>query len=112
MSKKATNRLIDHKFLSSRVSSEFGKQKWIIFCETMMHYGFTLRLYEARKTYSKYVTVLDAGKEFKVRFSNHRPIYRREVNGDCDFFVGRTNLGVTTTGDAIEATLKHFQRMI
>lgn len=114
---KATHKRINQDFLDQRVAQAeakgFGKAKWIGFCETMMAEGYYLKLYEARKTVSKYITVIkpdDPSHKFKVRFSNHRPIKHREVSGDCDFFVGVTNLGVTTTEQAIEATLTFFKQ--
>jgi hypothetical protein len=48
------------------------------------------------------------GKQFKVRFSNHKPIHARELRGDCDFFVGHTNLTVTHTAQAIHTVRNHF----
>ena len=86
-------------------------QKWIYFCCTMMGHGFEVWLYEARRTYSKYITVVEKDKTFRVRFSDHAPIARREREGDCDFFVGRTNFVITTTEDAIDATLRFFGRL-
>jgi hypothetical protein len=73
-----------------------------------MSAGFTLTLYEARHTLSKYVTVSDGQSEYKVRFSNHRPNKGRELNGDCDFFVGVTHTGWRTTDHALEAVAEHF----
>lgn len=84
----------------------FSKQKWIVFCEYFMDKGFKISMYEARRTVSKYITIHFGEQEFKVRFSNHKPIYNREVKGDCDFFVGRTHTGVRTTDDAIRAVEK------
>ena len=73
-----------------------------------MRLGFTVELYEARQTKSKYCTVRHAGKQFKVRFSDHKPIYRREMQGDCDFFVGHTHTGIRTTHDAANAVCNFF----
>ncbi len=103
---------VDQTFLDRRAASAiekgFGKQKWVEFCEVMLCHGLRVHLYEARKTFSKYVTVSRGKQKFKVRFSNHKPIKRREENGDCDFFVGVTNTGSRTTEDAIKATLEFF----
>lgn len=91
------------------MNAGFSKPRWITFCEDMMQRGFQVKLYEAKRTVSKYVTVIGpCGREFKVRFSDHKPIMRREVEGDCDFFVGVTNLGVTNTTHAIMETLMFF----
>lgn len=110
---KATNLKLTPLYLASRSSDlikrGYEKPKWIVFCEALLSRGLTVHLYEARKTFSKYVTATDAsGRSFKVRFSNHKPIPSRESRGDCDFFVGVTNQKVTTTNMALDATLKFF----
>lgn len=110
---KATNIKINHNFLKNRVSRQFGKQKWIEFCEVMLDKGFTITLYEARQTVSKYITVNNGhGKTFKVRFSNHAPIKYRELNDDCDYFVGRTHTGTRTTQMAIARVLSYFAKQM
>ena len=111
---KADNTKLTKEFLSERYerARKHGydqKAKWIEFSEYLIDKGYTLYLYEARQTFSKYITIRKHGySPFKVRFSNHKPIQYRELNGDCDFFVGVTNLSVTTTKDAIYAVEKHF----
>lgn len=115
---KAKNRRIDQFYLDGRseglATAGFPKSKWIGFCETMLDRGYEVFLYEAKKTVSKYVTVVNpySGHRFKVRFSNHKPIKERERNNDCDFFVGRTNFRVTTTADAIKATIAHLSKTV
>jgi hypothetical protein len=108
--RKATNDKVTPQFLAARekraAAKGFGKAKWIMFCERMMAEGFDVTLYEARRTFSKYVTVRSGSQSFKIRFSNHVPIKRREEAGDCDFFVGVCNLTTTTTDQAIAATLE------
>ena len=104
---------VDSDFLLHRarrtLKAGYNVPKWIIFCGILMRNGFTLELYEARKTVSKYITVKKQGfPPFKVRFSNHKPIANLEIAGSCDFFVGRTNLTVTTTDKALRAVAKHF----
>lgn len=105
--RKQTNTVVTPEFLEARASaaaaSGYQKAKWIVFSEAILAMGLSLTLYEAWQTFSKYLTVRDGSRLFKVRFSNHRPIKRREIAGDCDFFVGVTNLGVTTTEDALRA---------
>lgn len=109
---KATNLRVTAAFLQERFERSaklgFSKQKWISFCEALLAEGFSLALYEARKTASKYITVRKGGKSFKVRFSNHKPIKGRELAGDCDFFVGMTHTGTRTTDDALAAVRGHF----
>lgn len=81
----------------------FPTPRYVDFCRTAIRMGLKVTLYEARSTVSKYVTLTDdRGRSLKVRFSNHKPIHHRELAGDCDIFVGVTNLGVTTTLDAIK----------
>lgn len=105
--KKANDLVITQQFLNSRVSAKFGKQKWISFCEKFVEDPrFKITLYEARKTFSKYITFHYKDKTYKVRFSNHKPMRRRENEGDCDFFVGVTHLNISTTDDAIKAVSK------
>ena len=108
--KKLTNQKITPGILKSKTSAKYGKAKWIIFSEKLLEKGYTLYLYEARKTVSKYITVRKDGREFKVRFSNHKPIKERELWGDCDFFVGLTHLGCTTTQDALLAVERYFNK--
>jgi hypothetical protein len=110
---KATNLSVTPDFLQQRAerstSKGYAKQKWISFCEALLSDGYRLSIYEARQTFSKYITVHGRGaKPFKVRFSNHRPIAARERAGDCDFFVGVTNLTITTTDQALAAVRSHF----
>lgn len=109
---KATNSILTEDFLRVRaeknIKAGFSKQKWVIFAETLIREGFEISLYEARRTVSKYLTVKKDGRQYKVRFSNHRPIFEREKNGDCDFFVGKTNLVVTTTDQALVAVRSFF----
>jgi len=107
---RVTKSILDMR-IQAYENKGFAKTKWIEFCELMLAKGFILHMYEAKSTVSKYITVSHPskpGKRFRVRFSNHKPIKHRELNGDCDFFVGITNLATTNTEQAIEATLKHF----
>lgn len=109
---KAQHDVVTREFLRERlcraVAQGYGKAKWISFCQALMRRGLTIHLYEARKTCSKYLTVSQGDESFKVRFSNHAPILAKELEGDCDFFVGVTNLRTTTALNALSATLKHF----
>lgn len=88
--------------------TEWEVPKYILFIEKCLENGYSISLYNAQKTVSKYVTVSNGSKEYKVRFSNHKPSYYRELHKDCDFFVGITNLGVTTWEDAWDATVEYL----
>jgi hypothetical protein len=109
---KANNVFIDERYLIARSKKStdrgYEQQKWIKFCLYLIEKGYRVKLYEARQTFSKYVTVVKNKKEFKVRFSNHKPNYIREMKEDCDFFVGVTNTGFRTTDDAIAAVNGFF----
>lgn len=112
-SKKANNIRVSRDYLEHRIAWAkalgFETPKYVQFCQIMHNQGYTCHLYEARQTPSKYVTVSHGGKSFKVRFSNHKPIHTRELRGDCDFFVGITNLGVRNTAQAALAAIKFFR---
>lgn len=107
---KIKNLKITAELLKSKVSAKYGKQKWIIFCEILLNEGYTLYLYEARKTFSKYTTVCKNNKTYKVRFSNHKPSFQKETYNDSDFYVGISNFGTTTTEDALKAVKKYFNQ--
>lgn len=83
--------------------------KYVQFIKRALGAGLRVRLYDCPSTVSKYVTIIHHGKRFKIRFSNHKPIFSREMKGDCDFFVGVTHTGVKTTDDAWTAMVKAFQ---
>lgn len=109
---KARNATVTPEFLKHRsdrsISAGYKKQQWVSFCEIMLSKGFTCTIYEAKLTFSKYITVKYFDRQFKVRFSNHKPIAHREENGDCDFFVGYTNKGIQTTGQAVLKVFQYF----
>lgn len=113
---KATDELVTKELLEDRFNQAFDagfdeKAKWIVFCEMLLEKNYVMYLYEAKETFSKYITVtrLDSEKRFKVRFSNHKPNKGRELNGDCDFFVGVTHTGIRTTEMAIKAVKEYFK---
>lgn len=111
---KVANEEITMGMLECKTTIGKPKQKWVQFCEYFLSRGYTLMLYEARRTVSKYITLTHEdhpGKSYKVRFSNHKPNRYKEQTGDCDFFVGRTHFGVKTTRDAAIAARMHFNDM-
>lgn len=113
--RKVRHEIIDFKLLANRseglANAGYNKPKWIEFCECMMNEGYQIKLYEAPQTFSKYITVMKGGaKSYKVRFSNHKPIKALEMKKTCNFFVGWTHLGISTTNQAIQATREHFKK--
>lgn len=107
---KVKNKKVTKTLLESKISKQYGKAKWIIFCEILLTEGYTLYLYEVSKTVSKYITISKGNQTFKVRFSNHKPAFSKEFNNDSDFYVGVTNFGITTYEDALCAVKKYFNR--
>ena len=105
---KLTNKYLTFEILEQKTSEKYGKAKWIMFAEELLKKGFRVSLYEARRTFSKYLTVEKDGEKFKVRFSNHKPNKEREEHCDCDFFVGVSNYKVTTTEDAFNAVYPFY----
>lgn len=120
MSKFTHEPIHDYDLAERRVRAEqsgYDVPKWVQFCEILLAEQYTLHLYEARETFSKYITVtrIDAPdkKGFKVRFSNHPPRSDRERMRDCDFFVGKTHAGTFyNTQQALDAVRKHFQMQV
>lgn len=112
---RARDSIVTLHFLNERanrsLNAGYTKQKWIVFCETLLSMGFHLKLYEAKQTNSKYITVCRQGskKSYKVRFSNHAPAKQKELLKDCDFFVGVTNFQTTTMYDALHAVYTHYK---
>ena len=86
----------------------YSTPRWIEFSMTLLKEGYDVLLVAAKTTVSKYIYVRKGDKQFKVRFSNHKPNWRKEHEQDCDFFVGVTNTGVRTTKDALVAVREFF----
>lgn len=110
---RARDLTVTAEFLYERaqrsIRAGYSIQKWVWFCGVMLEKGFSVTLYEAKFTKSKYVTVSDGKRNFKIRFSDHKPIPDRERKKDCDFFVGVTNKTVTNSEQALKATLEFFE---
>jgi hypothetical protein len=78
---------------------QFSPAKYLLFMGQMLKAGWKVRLYKAG--ISKYVFIEKGDDLFKVRFSNHKPIYFREIENDCDFYVGVSHTQVSTTEQII-----------
>lgn len=115
--KKLTGEFITHEDIRRRKARSMGMgypvpAQWVLFCEEMLKIGYAVSVKETLNTYSKYITVHGAGDtNFKVRFSDHKPNRRREINGDCDYFVGRTHTGARTTAMAVLAVKDFFNAL-
>jgi hypothetical protein len=93
-------------------TTDWALPKYIQFIRRALEMHYKVWLYDYPKSPSKYVTVRHGKKlKFLVRFSNHKPIEYLEQKGTCDFFVGVTNQGVTTTEMAWTAMMERFGRM-
>jgi hypothetical protein len=84
---------------------KYSTPKWLLFTKQMIEDGWKVRIYQARV--SKYIFITKADFIFKIRFSNHKPIYQKEMENDCDFYVGVSHTNVYTTDQIIEK-IKHL----
>lgn len=75
--------------------------KYLIFIKTMLENGWRVKLYVANKV-SKYVFIIKGEQVFKIRFSNHKPLYQKEMEDDCDYYVGISHKQVSTTEQIIK----------
>ena len=75
---------------------QYEKPKYLRFILRMLREGWEVKLYVANKV-SKYVFVYKGDKIYKIRFSNHKPIIKRELDNDCDFYAGISNLKTMKT---------------
>lgn len=82
----------------------FPIPKYLLFIKAMIDAGWTVRIYRAG--ISRYIFVVKGDRIYKVRFSNHKPLYNREMEGDCDFYVGISHTQVSTTEEVIKQIIK------
>lgn len=78
----------------------FAPAKYLLFMEQMIKAGWRVKLYKAGV--SKYIFIEKGTDLFKIRFSNHKPLYGREIENDCDFYVGVSHTQVSTTEQILE----------
>ncbi|NCD40588.1 MAG: hypothetical protein EOL88_00700 [Bacteroidia bacterium] len=77
---------------------KYGAPKYLRFILRMLREGWEVKLYIPRSNkISKYVFVKKGEKLYKIRFSNHKPLVQRELDNDCDFYAGISNLRCMTT---------------
>lgn len=80
---------------------QYSTPKYLLFIRDMIEDGWEVKLHEVRV--SKYVFVTKGTQTFKIRFSNHKPILSKELEEDCDFYVGVSHKQVSTTQQIMEA---------
>lgn len=83
---------------------KFKAPKYLLFIKEMMEAGWEVRIYEVK--ISKYIFLIKGDDIFKVRFSNHKPIYEREMAGDCDYYVGVSHTATHRTEEIIKLLKK------
>lgn len=79
---------------------KFPVPKYLLFIKKMIDSGWKVKLYKAGV--SKYVFIVKGNDIFKIRFSNHRPLYYKELEEDCDYYVGVSHFQVLNTEKLIQ----------
>lgn len=79
---------------------KYATPKYYLFMKTMLERGWIVKLHEVRV--SKYVFVIKDDLVYKIRFSNHKPLFAREIENDCDYYVGISHNQVSTTEQIIK----------
>jgi len=79
---------------------QYSTPKYLLFMREMLRDGWEAKIYEVER--SKYVFITKDDFIFKIRFSNHKPIYQRQKANDCDFYVGISHKQTFTTEQVIE----------
>lgn len=102
---KLNHQIVTAEYLRTRIpfyhKKGYPTPKWIDFSLQMIEKGWTVRVYEARRTVSKYIFVSRGSEAYKIRFSNHKAEWQKENAGDSDFYVGVGNNGIVTTEQLI-----------
>ena len=86
-------------------NKNFKTPKYLQFMKTMVTEGWKVGIYQAGV--SKYIFITKGPKIYKIRFSNHLPAYEREMEDDCDFFVGIARKQTLTTEQVAHKILTH-----
>lgn len=85
---------------------QYAPPKYLIFIKTMLENGWKVKVYVANKV-SKYVFIFKGDEIKKIRFSNHKPLYQKEEESDCDYYVGISHKQVSTTEELMIFLLKN-----
>lgn len=92
-------KLSDINILIDTYPKRYPTPKYLLFIKQMLESGWEVKLYKSGV--SKYVFTIKGNDIFKIRFSNHKPIYGRQLENDCDFYVGISHAQVYTTEQII-----------
>ena len=84
--------------------------RWLSFSCSMAKEGLSVSVYKSKGYGSRYVTVYDEEKKFKVRFGDHDPVTRYIGLDDCDLYVGSVYGNIVGTKFATRETLKYFKK--
>lgn len=65
-------------------------QQEMKFIDTVLSLGYSVKICPSLSTESRYLYIYDQNKKpvCKIRYSSHRPDFRREREKYCDFYVG------------------------
>jgi len=92
------------KSLIENYPKQFPKPKYLLFIDEMLKNGWRVKLHQVKV--SKYLFVTKDDEIYKIRFSNHKPLYEREIENDCDYYVGISHKQISTTDDLIKRFIK------
>lgn len=82
---------------------EYPTPKYLLFIKRFLEEGWEVKVYVAKV--SKYVFVIREGEIYKIRFSNHKPLYHKQMENDCDFYVGVSHKQCHTIDEIIKKIL-------
>lgn len=83
---------------------QYPTPKYLSFIKKFLEDGWNVKIYEVRV--SKYIFVYTETKIYKIRFSNHKPLYQKEIENDCDYYVGISHKATHTTDQIINLIIK------
>jgi hypothetical protein len=92
------------KHVIKNYPKQYQTPKYLLFIKEMLANGYQVKVYIARV--SKYIFLVKNDQITKIRFSNHRPLYEKEEENDCDYYVGISHKQVSTTEQLIKKLLK------
>jgi hypothetical protein len=79
---------------------QYATPKYLLFIKAILEAGWSVKVYVVRV--SKYVFIYKEEQIFKIRFSNHKPLYEKEMEDDCDYYVGVSHTQVSTTEELLK----------